>query len=153
LIVLTFWPFTFTFKKKTMEVKVTKEEIFSNPNDYELGRLVRRKYWEQNEEEIMNNHDEHVGLIIGEDGLVQSILKPEEMNQTCEICGDPTYRISSEHLVGYNHMECVLKRDNEYDACVLCGRQTSYKRSTPIDLRIGYIEGAGQACDGTCRKV
>jgi hypothetical protein len=119
LIVLTFWSFTFTFKKKTMEVKVTKEEIFSNPNDYELGRLVRRKYWEQ----------------------------------TCEICGDPTYRISSEHLVGYNHMECVLKRDNEYDACVLCGRQTSYKRSTPIDLRIGYIEGAGQACDGTCRKV
>jgi len=38
-----------------MEVKVTKEEIFNNPNDYELGRLVRRKYWDLNEQEIMNN--------------------------------------------------------------------------------------------------
>ena len=138
----------------SIKVIVTEKEILDTPNDFSLGELVRNKYWQERRNvEGPPMDDEHFGIIIGEDGLVQSILKPEEMNQTCEICGDPTYRISSEHLVGYNHMECVLKRDNEYDACVLCGRQTSYKRSTPIDLRIGYIEGAGQACDGTCRKV
>jgi ribosomal protein S14 len=135
-----------------MEIKVTKEEIFNNPNDYELGRLVRRKYWEEHEKQIMENPDEHVGLVIAEDGSVRRVVRPHEMSQTCSICGEPTYMISTEHLIGYNHMECVLRQDNEYDTCVVCGRETSYKRTTPIDLRVGYIEGAGQTCDGTCRK-
>lgn len=136
-----------------MEIKITKEEILNHPNDYELGKLVRQRYWEQNERDIMDNPDEHVGLVIGEDGLVKRIVRPHEMNQTCSICGEPTFNISTEHLIGINHLECVIRKDNEYDACVVCGRETSYKRSTPIDMRIGYIEGAGQTCDGTCRKV
>jgi uncharacterized protein CbrC (UPF0167 family) len=36
--------------------------------------------------------------------------------------------------------------DNNFDTCVLCGVETPYKRSTHIDMRIGYIEGAGQLC-------
>jgi hypothetical protein len=28
----------------------------------------------------------------------------------------------------------------------LCGVETAYKRSTHIDMRIGYVEGAGQLC-------
>jgi len=135
-----------------MEVKITKEEILSRPNDYDLGKLVRQKYWEMYENEIQSNSDEHVGLVIGEDGLVKRIVRAEEMNQTCSICGESSYRVSTEHLVGDDHMECVLRQQNEYDKCVICGVETSYKRSTPIDLRIGYIEGAGQTCDGTCRK-
>lgn len=136
-----------------MEIKVTKEEIFNNPNDYELGRLVRKKYWDQHEQSIMENPDEHVGLVINEDGSVKRIVRPQEMTQTCEICGEPTYMISTEHLIGFNHIECVLKNDDgEYDKCVICGRETSYKKNTHIDLRVGYIEGAGQTCDGTCRK-
>jgi hypothetical protein len=94
-----------------------------------------------------------VGLVIGEDGLVKSIINAESMMQTCSICGENTYRLSSEHLVGTEHMECVLTQQNEFDVCVICGRETSYKRSTPIDMRIGYIEGAGQTCDGACRRV
>ena len=136
-----------------MEVKVTKEEILATPNDYELGKLVRGKFWQQHEEEILANSDEHVGLVIGEDGLVKRIFKAEEMNQTCSICGESSYRVSTEHLVGTDHMECVLRQQNEYDKCVLCGRETSYKRSIHIDMRIGYVEGVGQTCDGTCRKV
>lgn len=135
-----------------MEIKVTKEEIFNNPNDYELGRLVRRKYWEQHQEEIMENPDEHLGLEIDENGFVNNIIKADEMLQTCSICGKNSSRISTEHLVGCDHMECVLRQQNEYDVCVVCGRETSYKKTTPIDLRIGYIEGAGQTCDGTCRR-
>jgi hypothetical protein len=135
-----------------MEVKVTKDEILSHPNDYELGKLVRNRYWELYQNEINSNSDEHVGLVIGEDGLVKKILRAEEMNQTCSICGESTYRVSSEHLDGTDHLECVLRQNNEYDRCVICGRETSYKRGTHIDMRIGYVEGAGQTCDGTCRK-
>jgi hypothetical protein len=135
-----------------MEVKVTKDEILSHPNDYELGKLVRNRYWELYQNEINSNSDEHVGLVIGEEGLVKKILRAEEMNQTCSICGESTYKVSSEHLDGTDHLECVLRQNNEYDRCVICGRETSYKRGTHIDMRIGYVEGAGQTCDGTCRK-
>ena len=33
---------------------------------------------------------------------------------------------------------------NEVECCVLCGKETEYRRQTPIQARIGYIEGAGQ---------
>ena len=32
------------------------------------------------------------------------------------------------------------------DKCVLCGVETPYEFETHIDMRIGYIEGAGQLC-------
>jgi hypothetical protein len=32
------------------------------------------------------------------------------------------------------------------DKCVICGVETPYEFETHIDLRIGYIEGAGQLC-------
>lgn len=34
------------------------------------------------------------------------------------------------------------------DKCILCGNETQYEQSTHIDMRVGYIEGAGQLCDG-----
>jgi hypothetical protein len=35
---------------------------------------------------------------------------------------------------------------NEFEYCILCGVETSVKISTHIDMRHGYIEGAGQLC-------
>jgi hypothetical protein len=32
------------------------------------------------------------------------------------------------------------------DNCILCGKETAYDFETHIDMRIGYIEGAGQLC-------
>lgn len=32
------------------------------------------------------------------------------------------------------------------DNCILCGVETPYDFETHIDVRIGYIEGAGQLC-------
>lgn len=32
------------------------------------------------------------------------------------------------------------------DHCVLCGVETPYNYETPVDMRIGYVEGAGQLC-------
>jgi len=32
------------------------------------------------------------------------------------------------------------------DHCIVCGVETSYDSETHIDVRLGYIEGAGQLC-------
>jgi hypothetical protein len=32
------------------------------------------------------------------------------------------------------------------DHCIICGVETSYDSETHIDIRLGYIEGAGQLC-------
>jgi hypothetical protein len=32
------------------------------------------------------------------------------------------------------------------DKCVLCGEDSPYEFETHIDMRVGYIEGAGQLC-------
>ena len=32
------------------------------------------------------------------------------------------------------------------DTCIMCGDETSYDYETHIDLRYGYVEGAGQLC-------
>lgn len=98
-----------------MKIEVSEEEIIKNSNDFELGKLVRQKYW-NTRSEIMNNRDEHVGLVIDENGMVTQIISPK----------------------------------NEIEKCVVCGRDTRYTRGTHIDLRVGYIEGAGQGCDGSC---
>jgi hypothetical protein len=69
---------------------------------------------------------------------------------TCQFCGKDTSNVDYDYLHGYNHLACALEAENKvsdnYDHCVLCGVETVYKRSTHIDLRVGYIEGAGQLC-------
>ena len=32
------------------------------------------------------------------------------------------------------------------DHCIICGVETAYDELTHVDMRIGYIEGAGQLC-------
>ena len=32
------------------------------------------------------------------------------------------------------------------EICIICGKQTDINVNTHIDLRYGYVEGAGQAC-------
>ncbi len=34
----------------------------------------------------------------------------------------------------------------QYDKCLICGKDTPYLMSTHVDLREGYIDGAGQGC-------
>ena len=47
-------------------------------------------------------------------------------------------------LVGKN--ESSLDRGFEVEKCIICGFETKYIFSTPIDQRTGYIEGMGQLC-------
>jgi len=132
-----------------MKIEVSEEEIIKNSNDFELGKLVRRKYWNLRSE-VMNNRDEHVGLVIDENGMVTKIISPKLEEMKCSICVGDISRISEEHLLGNDHLKCVLERSNEIEKCVVCGRDTRYTRGTHIDMRVGYVEGAGQGCDGSC---
>ena len=36
--------------------------------------------------------------------------------------------------------------DKGTDLCVLCGAETGIPTETPIDQRVGYVEGSGQIC-------
>ena len=88
----------------------------------------------------------------------------------CQYCGKDTSTVDYDYLNGYDHLSCALEQEqkqqyvkmeygpgdavidrppykiDEYDCCILCGKETVYKRSTHIDMRHGYVEGAGQLC-------
>ena len=82
----------------------------------------------------------------------------------CKYCGRDTSEIEYDYLNGYDHLECALQSESEQKAnqnpvekCVLCGDDTQYHFSDHIDMRVGYIEGAGQLCQscynrGTSRE-
>ena len=69
------------------EIAITEKEILQLPNDTELGKYVREKFY---------------------------------------------------------HAQFIY--ENSYDKCVICGKESPYTKNTHIELRIGYVEGAGQAC-------
>ena len=70
---------------------------------------------------------------------------------TCQFCGKDTSTIDYDYLNGYDHLACALEADNkakanEFEHCILCGVETAVKIGTHVDMRHGYIEGAGQLC-------
>lgn len=84
-----------------MGIKVTKQEIFDNPNDALLGSFIRRKY------------------------LIKSNKKK---------------------LVKIDRMSIIEINGEEPESCLLCGKLSPYTFSTNIDMRVGYVRGAGQGC-------
>ena len=47
----------------------------------------------------------------------------------------------------------MAKKNDEVEKCVLCGNDTKYKESTPIELRSGYVDGVGQLCAGCNARI
>jgi hypothetical protein len=41
---------------------------------------------------------------------------------------------------------------NEVELCVVCGKETSYRLGTNVDLRENYVEGVGQCCEECSKK-
>lgn len=114
----------------SVTVNLTEKEILDTPNDYDLGEKVRKMYWELKELEIEEKKlremdGESYMLVSDENGLVMGV-----------------YPFNDRYT------------ENGYDKCILCGKVSPYKTSTHIDLRIGYVEGAGQGCfqDNICEK-
>ena len=85
-----------------MEIKITNLEILERPNDLELGKYVREKYWNESNNRF-KNYDEHVKLVTDDYG----------------------------HVVGIEE-----RSDDEYESCVICGRQTSYTKNTHVPREI-----------------
>lgn len=108
-------------------VNLTEKEILDTPNDYELGEKARIKYWEQKElqteeKKLKEMDGKPYALVTGENGLVLGVYPYDETTSEDEYV------------------------ENGYDKCVMCGKVSPYQTTTPIDLRIGYIEGGGQGC-------
>jgi len=140
----------------SIKVTLTEKEILETPNDSMLGELTRNKDWQaRRDQEGPRYDDEDFGIVIGEDGLVKKIIHP----YTCSICGGDTSEIDYDYLVGYDHLGCVLKTEEDnsdsFDKCVICGKESPYLKSTHIDMRVGYVEGGGQGCfqPNNCDKV
>jgi hypothetical protein len=45
----------------------------------------------------------------------------------------------------YNFM-LEINPNDIYETCIMCGRKTETLKTTHIDFRYGYVEGAGQMC-------
>ena len=102
----------------SIQVILTEKEILGTPNDMQLGELARNKYWQViRDAEGPQYDDENFGMIIGADGLVTAIHRP-----------------------------------NDYDTCVICGKETPYLRSTHVDMRFFYVDGSGQTCEDCYNK-
>ena len=129
----------------SIQITVTEEEILATPNYYDMGKKIHDRMWQaKRDQEGPQLGDEHFHMSIDENGLVTSINRP----WTCSICGESTEEIEYDYLVGYDHLGCVLKVEDrdQYDKCVICGKETPYLKSTHIDYRNGYVEGGGQGC-------
>ena len=45
-----------------------------------------------------------------------------------------------------NNVTSVGANNDIYEDCILCGTKTTTLKTTHVDFRTGYIEGAGQLC-------
>ena len=75
----------------------------------------------------------------------------------CQFCGKDTSEVDYDYLSDYNHLSCaleaekVVKQEEQspfdlYEDCIMCGKKTTVSKTTHVDFRDGYIEGAGQLC-------
>jgi hypothetical protein len=64
-------------------------------------------------------------------------------------------QIDDEHFgltIDENGLVTSINRPDDHEDCVLCGKKTPYLKSTNINFRRGYVEGAGQLCSDCSEK-
>lgn len=98
---------------------VTEKEVIDIPNNLELGKYIRKKFWDIKENIDKANGDNY--FVINE--MIEAI--------------------QSNRLIENNKLHVS---ENGFDKCVICGRETPYSINENINIRIGYVEGAGQGC-------
>lgn len=81
---------------------------------------------------------QHVTLNIGDDGLVKAV--GQDMGGSYEI-----------ETSKYEQLEIKFptvdgQGQSIYETCIQCGKETTTLKSTHVDFRYGYVEGAGQLC-------
>ena len=73
--------------------------------------------------------EQHVPLTIDENGMVTKV--GHDMGGSYEI---------------KEAVQLELFPNDIYEDCILCGNKTTTLKTTHVDFRTGYIEGAGQLC-------
>jgi hypothetical protein len=112
-----------------INVFVSEDEIQSNPNLHDLGKLVFERYL-----------DTKKRLNIDE-------MTIKVATTTCPNCNRDLSNLSENDLDGCGDPNCgKILSEEEYDLCVICHKKSPYLKSTHIDKRIGYVEGVGQTC-------
>jgi hypothetical protein len=64
-------------------------------------------------------------------------------------------QIDDEHFgltIDENGLVTSINRPDDHEECVLCGKKSPYLKSTNINFRHGYVEGAGQLCSDCSEK-
>jgi hypothetical protein len=113
-----------------IKICIHENEISERPNDFDLGEFIRAKYWELK--------DTQNGYSSKDDSIAEKLSRLNyKINDTEEKKQERETQLCSK------------------DLCVLCGKESPYLVSTHIDLRIGYVEGAGQGCfqPHTCKSI
>jgi hypothetical protein len=105
----------------------------------------------------MSNSDFMYNWIREKSGKKTNMENKQLSMWTCQFCGKDTSNVEYDYLNGYDHLSCALEAENkakanEFEHCILCGVETSVKIGTHIDMRHGYIEGAGQLCPNCYSK-
>jgi hypothetical protein len=103
----------------SVKITLTQQEILDRPNYYDLGEFVTQKMYEEIEFQNHRASDDKFIIVADDDGLVKGIYIPPVLDNVTE---------------------------DGYDLCVICGKKSPYKIETHIDMRVGYVEGAGQGC-------
>lgn len=49
--------------------------------------------------------------------------------------------------------EQPMDKHEDFEICIHCGKQTKVLKSTPIELRKGFIAGCGQLCNDCTRNM
>lgn len=84
---------------------------------------------------------QHVPLQIGKDGLVTKVGH--------DMGGSYEYEVTANKKYVQTEIEFPKVDGNGqsiYETCIMCGKETTTLKSTHIDFRYGYVEGAGQLC-------
>ena len=112
-----------------INVFVSEDEISSNPNLYDLGRLVYQKYL--NIKKRLNVDE----------------MTVKDATTVCPNCNRDLSNLNENDLDGCGDPNCNKNlTEEEYDLCVICHKKSPYLKSTHIDKRIGYVIGVGQTC-------
>jgi|LSQX01.3.fsa_nt_gb hypothetical protein len=49
-------------------------------------------------------------------------------------------------VIDFSRRKKATREPGEFERCVICGCQTNVRTDEPVELRRGYLEGAGQLC-------
>jgi hypothetical protein len=104
-----------SFIEKQLLLDGKETFIYESPDNG--GTIYRRKIGEKKREVITKNQSKTLHDMGGsyEVSVKEKVQRPMS-EWYCSYCGDHTYEVDSDYLVGVDHLSCLLKNDTETKA-------------------------------------